>query len=482
VRQTLVETGLLGLLGIVLAIPVTYLVLALSVRIAPADIPRLDTAGMDWHVLGFLVAGAVLWVLALGSLPVAAPERRLMSPSRASSRDVVQVRALGGFAVAQIAIAVIVAVGAALLVRSFGNLQRIDRGFRASDVTLVRLLLPEARYPTPRHRRDFFHALLSRVQAVPGVNAASTIHMAPGTASVGLSARMLFEGQTARAAASNPLATWEPVLGPHFETLGIPLVRGRLFSDADTRTAMPVAIVTDAVARRYWPGEDPLGKRLKLADEAAFGWTTVVGVVGDTRYRELTRPWMTVYFPADQFFFFQPELVVRTSPEAAVVMAHVRGAIQSLEPDAAIERMEPMTVLLDREVSRPRAALAVSTLLAIVAALLSVAGVYGVLSYEVRSRRVELALRSALGSSPGRLAGLVLGRGVRVGGMGAVLGLIGAALATPLVGSVLFEVSPLDGRAFATGVGILVAIVVAISCVPARRAANVDALSALRHD
>ena len=225
------------------------------------------------------------------------------------------------FTIAEIAAAVVVAIGAGLLVRTFTHLQAIDRGFNSNNLLVVSLLLPEGRQRDARALLAFYDQLLPRVEALPDVISASPIHMRPGTGTMGLSAPMLFEGQTPAEAKTNPWSTWEPVRPSYFGTLGIPIVRGRGFTAADRRDGAPVAIVSEAVARRYWPGQDPIGKRLQFVPTPEWPWVTVVGVVPDTRYRELTRSWMTVYFPADQFFYFQAaSLVVRTAstPERLV--------------------------------------------------------------------------------------------------------------------------------------------------------------------
>jgi MacB-like periplasmic core domain len=182
----------------------------------------------------------------------------------------------------------------------------------ASRNLVVSLLLPEARERDARAMLAFYHQLLPQVEALPGVVSASPIHLGPGTGTLGLSAPMAFEGQTPGEARTNPWSTWEPVFSSYFRTLGIPIVRGRDFTDADRSDGAPVAIVSESIAQRYWPGQDPLGKRLQFVPTSEWPWVTVVGVAADTRYRELTKSWMTVYFPAGQFFYFQAtSLVVR---------------------------------------------------------------------------------------------------------------------------------------------------------------------------
>jgi putative ABC transport system permease protein len=271
------------------------------------------------------------------------------------------------------------------------------------------------------------------------------------------------------------------VLPSYFETLGVPIVRGRALTTADRRDGAPVAVVSESVARRYWPGQDPIGRRLRFVADSEWPWVTVVGVAADTRYRELTRTWMSVYFPADQFFFFQASsLVVRaTAPPAALVPA-ILQRVRALEPGAAVESAATIETLLARELSRPRTALVVSGIFAAIAIVLAAVGVYGVLSYEVRQRRRELAVRSAIGATPSGIFRVVVRRSLIVGAVGAGAGVLIAASLTHTLSSLLFEVRPLDPAVFLAGAGGLLAVVLLAACIPARRAAAADLVAGLR--
>lgn len=482
-RQTLAESLLLGMMGALCGLVFAQMALGIARWLAPSDVPRIEDAALDVRVLGFCVIAAFGWVLALGSAPVWSRRRIELSAGLGSSqlsfRGERGTRALRAFTIAEIASAVVVVIGAGLLVRSLVRLQGIDRGFDSSNLAVVRILLPELRYPDARTRLAFYERLLPQVAAIPGVISASPDHMGPGSGNVGLSAPMIFDGQSPREAETNPWASWEPVTPSYFRTLGIPLMRGRGFTDADARDGAPVAIVSEAVARRYWPGQDPVGKRLRLASE--FPWVTVVGVAADLRYRELTRNWLTVYFPAAQFFFFDPgALVVRTASAPETLVPAIRKAIRAQEPHAALASVSTMDALLARELSRPRTALTVTALFALMAAVLAAVGVYGVISYEVIQRRRELAVRSALGASPSRLFKAVVLRSLTLGAAGAALGVVAASFVTRSLRSLLFEVVPNDPSSFVSGVGVLLGIVLLASVVPARRAAAVDPASALR--
>jgi putative ABC transport system permease protein len=442
-RHAIAESLVLGIAGALCGLLVAQLLLGVLRWLSPGEVPRIEDAALSVSVAGFGIGAAVVWVLAFGTAPIWT-HWRIKAPtdlgmSDLSLRGARGTRGLRVFTIAEIAAAVLVAVAAGLLVRSFVHLQRIDRGFSPRNLAVIPLLLPQSRYPDARARLAFYDRILPRVTALPGVVAASALQLGPGTGSAGLSAPMIFDGQTPEEATSNPWASWEPVTPSYFRTLGIPLLRGRAFSDADHRDSAPVAIVSEAVARRYWPGQDAVGRQLRLTRD--FPWVTVVGVVADVRYRELTKTWLTVYFPAAQFFFFSPSaMVVRTASAPEGLVPAIREMIRADEPYAALETVESMETLLGRELVRPRTALTIIILFAAFAMSLSAIGVYGVMSYDVRQRRRELAVRSALGASPARVFNEVVLRSVTLGAIGAVAGLVSAWVATRALSSLLFEV------------------------------------------
>src|SRR4051812_14443956 len=420
-RQTLAESLVLGAASAAGSLLVARVCLAVVVWLAPADVPRIGQVDLDVGVLAFCAHAAVPWILILGVVPLWVYRRVALSPGQESSArgGIRGTKGLLIFSAAQISIAVIVAIGAGLLVRTLGHLQAIDRGFDSHDLSMVSLLLPDALQRDPRAMLAFYHELLPQVEALPGVLSASPTHVGPGSGTLGLSAPMRFEGQTVDAARTNLWSTWEPVLPSYFRTLGIRIVSGRGFTDADRRDRAPVAIVSESVARRYWPGQSPLGKRLQFVATPEWPWVTVVGVTTDTRYRDLTRPWMTVYFPADQFFFFQAaSLLVRTTAPLNAVGPAILQRVQAIQPTATIESAAPMDTLLARGLARPRTAVGVSGAFALLAVVLAAIGMYGVLSYEVRERRREIAVRLTVGATPGDIIRAIVRRSVTVGASG----------------------------------------------------------------
>lgn len=483
-RQTLTEGVVLASLGVVGALLLAHALLAAVLWLAPGDVPRIEQATLDIRVVTFCAAAALAWVLTLGTVPAWTQRRLTRAPGAEHAfRSVRGTKGLVAFTVAQIAAAVLVAIGAGLLLRTCTHLQSIERGFDSRDLVMASLLLPESRQRDPRAMIAFYDQLLPRLTALPGVVSATPTHVGPGSGVFGLGAPMLFEGQSTEDARTNPFATWEPILPSYFTTLGIPILRGRAFSSADRRDGAPVAIVSLSVAQRYWPGQDPISRRLQFVagPENEWPWVTVVGVAADTRYRELTKTWMTVYFPADQFFFFQPtRLVVRTAAPAASLNTAIRREVQALEPAATLSSVAPMRTLLDRELARPLTAMTVSATFALIAVALAAIGVYGVMSYEVRQRRREIAVRSAIGATSAAIFQTVLRRCLLVGVAGVSIGLVLAGAATRTLVSLLHGIQPLDRLVFLSGAAVLLAVVVAAAWLPARRAAAVDPIDALR--
>jgi predicted permease len=480
-RQTIAEALMLGAAGALGGLVVAQSCLLIAKSVAITEIPRLETATIDTRVLAFSTLVTLAWVAIFGTTPLwrrrqfeAGHLTQHLATRTTRSTSMLRVMIVG-----QITAAVVIATAAGLLVRSLVQLTAIERGFDAGNMAVAKVFVPESIYPTPASREQLFSRLIPRLASIPGaINAAAT-HLGPGTGQTGLSARMLFEGQQPDQGRTNPYGTWEPIAPTYFDTLGIPITRGRAFTDADDGQAVPVAIVSESVAARYWPGQDPIGRRLQFTPQ--FPWVTVVGVAADTRYRELTREWLTVYFPAKQFFFFSPgAVVVRTQGDPRPLFADISRTIRSVEPAAAVHSVDTMEQLLAQETARPRTAVAVATLFAIIAVFVAAVGVYGVFSYDVSTRSRELAVHAAVGATPRRLVGMTLRQGLVLGAIGAVTGLGLASLLTRYLTAVLFEVAPLDAWTFAlAGFGML-AMVLLASLLPAGRAARVDPVGLLK--
>ncbi len=361
-RQTVIEALVLGVAGVGGALILGRGLLALTSVIDPGQVPRIDEASLGPGVMAFTVATMTAWVLAFGTAPAWQTRvtrlrgflaQRSAEPSRGTGRR------LQVLAAAQIAFAVVVLVSAGLLTRSLWQLQSIDRGLESDGVVTTRIYLPWQRYGTPDQVRAFYDRAVEAIERLPGVVSAAPFHLPPGTATTGLSSPFQFEGQTPDESATNEWANWDIAMPRYFETLGIPIVSGRAFARTDTAETQRVAIVSESAAARYWPGAEPIGKRVRISPR--FEWATVVGVAADLRYRELTNDWMTVYYPAPQSFHFQPgSLAIRTGRPPSTLLSTIRDTIRAIEPSIPIDTLTPMDELLAAELARPRLAMQIS--------------------------------------------------------------------------------------------------------------------------
>ena len=481
-RQTVIEALVLGVAGVGGALILGRGLLALTSVIDPGQVPRIDEASLGPGVMAFTVATMTAWVLAFGTAPAWQTRvtrlrgflaQRSAEPSRGTGRR------LQVLAAAQIAFAVVVLVSAGLLTRSLWQLQSIDRGLESDGVVTTRIFLPWQRYGTPDQVRAFYDRAVEAIERLPGVISAAPFHLPPGTATTGLSSPFQFDGQTPDESATNEWANWDIATPRYFETLGIPIVSGRAFARTDTAETQRVAIVSESAAARYWPGAEPIGKRVRISPR--FEWATVVGVAADLRYRELTSNWMTVYYPAPQSFHFQPgSLAIRTGRPPSTLLSAVRDTIRAIEPAIPIDTLTPMDELLAAELARPRLAMQISIAFGAVTLALILVGLFGTVSFDARQRRVEMAIRSALGASPHALRRLVAGRGLRLAAAGLVTGLAATAMGARALAAVLFGVAPLDPVTLATVSGGLALLAVLACWIPARRAASTDPSEVLR--
>ena len=481
-RQTVVEAAVLGVAGVAGALLLSRGLLALTNTIDPGQAPRITEASLNPQVTAFTVIMMAMWVLAFGTAPAwqtrAARLRgflthRSAKPSRGTGHR------LQVMAAVQLAFAVVVLVSAGLLTRSLWQLQSIDRGLESDGVVTTRVVLPWERYGTPDDVRAFYDRTVDAIERLPGVISAAPFHLPPGTGTTGISSPFQFEGQTPDEASTNEWAVWDIATPRYFETMGIPIVSGRGFTRTDTADTQPVAIVSQSTAARYWPGAEPIGKRVRISPR--FEWSTVVGVAADLRYRELTNNWLTVYYPAAQSFHFDAgNLAIRTERPPSTLLSTVRDTIQSIEPSIPIDTLTPMDEHLAAELARPRLTAQISMAFGLVTLALVTVGLFGTVSFDARQRRIEMAIRSALGASPPALRRLVLTRGLRLAAVGVIAGLVATAVGTRALSAVLFGVAPLDPLTLATVAGGLVLLAVLACWNPAQRAAATDPSEMLR--
>ena len=378
------------------------------------------------------------------------------------------------------ALAVALVAAAGLLTRSLLRLQSADMGFAHDRLVLAELDVPTALQG--ERRRQFLEAVLARLAAVPGIDAATPVNSQPFAGALGWDCpRFTAEGQTEPQVAANPSLNFEAVFPSYFSTLGVAIRRGRGFTPDDRKDAPRVAVVDEAMAARTWPGQDPIGRRVKFGGlQSRNEWLSVVGVAATTRYRELRTPRPSLYVPAEQLMITAPRLVIRTSATPGFAAGVVRDVVRAVDPSVRVLRVAPYAEFLRGPLASPRFNALVLLVFATSALLMSSIGLFGVMAASVRQRRAEMGVRLALGATSAVVLRMVLGEGLRLALLGAVAGLALAAFAANLLRGLLFEIEPLDPVSLLGAAVILVAAALVATWLPARYATRVSPLEALR--
>jgi putative ABC transport system permease protein len=467
VTQLLVESVVLGVTAGVLGLTVAAWAVDLVVQLAGARLPRAAEIGMDLGVAGFAVALSLVTSFAFGLVPALmvtgdGPGTTLRDGSRGSGGPRLR-RLRQALVAAEFAIALTLLAAGGLLVNSLWRSSRIHPGFDAARVLAIEFVIPTAAYPQGEQYRAVYGAMLERVQRTRGVVAAAGAQVVPGGG----------------ADESGHTALWRAVSPDYFRVLGVPLLRGRAFSAADRSGAPPVAIVSAALARRLWPTEDAVGQRVELGGESV----AVVGVAGDVRSAGLLGPPEPVlYQPQAQHSRRRVALLVRGAGAPEDLARVAVAAIQAVDPHQAIRRIRTLEQVLATSLDESRFLGIVLGTFAGFALLLSTMGLYGVIAYAVAQRGREIGIRLALGAAPRRIFRMVLGEGLRQMLLGLTVGLVGAFAAGRVLASRLSGVGAADPLTFGAVIGLLVAVGLLACCVPARRAARLDPVVALKAD
>ncbi|HKQ77764.1 MAG TPA: ABC transporter permease [Blastocatellia bacterium] len=485
VRQLLTESvmlaGLGGGLGLFLAFWGTDALLALS----PSDIPRLETVRMDLYVLGFSLAVTVLAGLIFGLLPALQAahinlHESLKEGGRSASGAPAQKRIFGALVVSEIALALIVLVGAGLLLNSFLRLLRVEIGIQTSNLLTVEINLPSVRYGNVEgymaKRLNFYGQVTDRIRALPGVTSVGAIDRLPlsGDQRVWTFRK---EGQTL-APSERPAAGFQFATKDYFQAMGMQIRRGRAFTESDREGSPLVVIVNESFARNFYPNEDPLGKRIIIRNRPEA--IEIIGVVNDIRHfgpDQAPGPEMYVHY--NQLIGEALPLVVRTKSEPEALIGVVRREIRAVDPEVAVGKVRTMTQMMSATLAERRFALFLLGGFAAVALLLAAIGIYGVMAYAVTVRTREIGIRMALGAQTGDVLSLIIKQGLSLALIGVVIGLVGAFALTRLMADLLFSVSATDPLTFIV-IALLLILIMTLACwIPARRATKVDPTVAL---
>lgn len=485
VRQLAAEAFVLVAVGAGLAIFVATVALHGLLLLVPADVPRVAGTGIDARALAFAIVVAIVTAVLCGVLPAlgtarADPADALRPPLGTATGGRRGVWLRHGLVMAQIAIAMLVLSGAALLLASFDRMRRLDVGFAAEHLLLAEIAIPPSRYQQPADHQRGMVRLAEHAATLPGVSDATAVTMAPFAGTQGVDATVFGEGQALGDSAA-PIVNYEAADASYFGTLGVRILRGRGIGTQDRTGSQPVAVVNEAFARLFWPGREAIGRRIKWGTSRSDSpWLTVVGVAADTRYRELTVPRPTVYVPYPHGIPVTPGyLAVRGSNPIAAAAA-IRRAVTDREPGATILRIDSITDLLAAPLARPRFQATLAMCFAAAALLLSIVGVYGMLALLVRQRTREIGIRMAIGASPADVRRLVLGQGVALGGGGVLIGTVLALALSRAVQPLLFGMSATDPRVLLATAVVLLGAVLAAAMLPTRMAMRTDPLVVLR--
>jgi putative ABC transport system permease protein len=487
IRQLLTESLLLAVAGGALGLLLAHWCVEALVALGPQNLIGAGQAGVNATVLLFTLGASLLTGLAFGVMPAVEASRLSLSESlKESSRGDVGVgragRVRGALVVVEVGLALVLLVGAGLMVRSFLRLQSVNPGFDASNLLTMRLMLPQSKYPEDSRKVEFFRRATERLRALPGVRSASAVSALP-FADIGSATSFTVEGRPALPPGERTGTDFRVADENYFRTMNIPVVSGRTFTEQEAVENRKVAVVNEAMVRKHFPGEDPLGKRILVNMGSNPSPTEIVGVVGDARYDKLDgelRP--MVYWTQPQLAYSSMWLVVRTAGDPAALGPAAVREIQSIDRELPVSDLRTMEGWLAESTSRTRFGTLLLGAFACAALLLAAVGLYGVLSYSVTQRRNEIGIRMALGAQAGDVLRMVVGQGMRLVLIGVGLGLAGALALTRLMSGLLYGVAATDPPAFAVNALLLTAVSLAACYIPAKRATRVDPATALRRE
>lgn len=484
IRQLLTETTLMSIIGGTAGVLLAYWGLRALLKL-PQNFVNAKDATLDMRVLLFAFAVSVVtgWLFGLvPAIQLARPQLQsfLKEGARGGGEGARWNRVRSGFVVFQVALSLLLLVSAGLLIRSFDKLLHVNLGFNSQQLLSLEYRLPRNKYGKPEAQWNFHRAVAEKVKEVPGVESVSLIRGLPFSGNGGTTTIILPDRELP-AKGTEPVVMFNTAMPNYFETMAIPLLRGRTFGSQDQLNTPMALIINQMMANRFWPNQDPLGKQIKFAEDNRVG--TVVGVVGDAKHflvEEEQRPQLYVPFSQDPGIF--ATLVMRTSVEPMSLAEQVRQAVWKVDPDQPMWKIRTVESLIDRSVADRKFLMALMGIFAGLALVLTILGLYGVITYLVNQRTQEIGIRMALGAQVGHILTMVLKQGMLLVLIGVALGLGASWLLTRWLASLLFQVSATDPIAF-IGISLLLVVVALLACyLPARRATRVDPLKALRYE
>ncbi len=488
VRQLLTEGMLLGLAGGVLGSLLAILVLRQLVIFSPANVSIPENIGIDWKVLAFTLLLSLFTSFVFGLAPALQASKldlneTLKEGGRGNTGGSKTNRLRSLLVITEVALAVVLLIASGLMIKSFLRLQSVNPGFNPENLITLEMQLPETKYPDRERQAIFQQQVVQRVAQIPGVQSVGTVDNLPFSGNE-LNAGWGIEGQPPLSAADRPRGFLRHVSTSYFEAMGIPLRKGRTFADSDNGNAPGVAVINETAARKFWPNEEPLGKRFKRGrTDSQNPWVTVVGVVAPVSHTSLqvaSQP--EVYLPFQQNTGVNLTLVARTKSDPKAFAGAVRREVSALDKDLPVSNIKFMDEIIGKSVAQPRVYALLLGIFAALALVLAAIGIYGVISYSVTQRVNEIGIRLALGARPVDVLKLVVKQGMILALIGVVLGLIVSFASTRVLASQLYGVTATDPLTY-IGITLLLMLVALIACtIPAVRATKVDPMIAVRNE
>ncbi|HEX4021773.1 MAG TPA: ABC transporter permease [Acidobacteriaceae bacterium] len=500
-RQALLESLVLSVSGGVLGILLAGIALHVSISLLPETLPRIDDIRLNWVVVVFAMLLAIMTGILCALAPAFAAIHTSMNEAlkeggRSGSAGGGHARLRSILVISEVAVALVLLIASGLLLRSFQKMRDVDLGFQPQHIVMASYSLPQQKYTTQASVDAFNRELLRRLQQLPGAESVGLSSSLPMSGGISNNA-FIVDGYVQPKGAIVNLADTPLVEGDYFQTMGIPLLRGRFFTESDNATAQLAVVVNHKLAEHYWPGQSPLGKRLRIGTEQLqTPWLTVVGEVADVKSgapdgdtnEEFYQP--VAQTEASIGALGRPDdingngmsVALRTALPPEMMENSLRAVFHSLDPQLAITQVQSMEQAVSDTEAPRRFNTTIITVFALVAVLLAILGIYSVIAFSVASRTQEMAIRMALGSPRSGIIGLVLGSGARLAGIGCCIGVVGAIVAARLIRSLLFQVQPFDPLVVICAAVVILLLALVASALPARRAASIDPMQALRSE